>query len=282
MDWIIDPVKSFAPDQEGYRDRLIIMDSPDDSPLKDDTLWESGKQAFDVLQEALDGEFTKDQLNQFIEKTPKHLIEIWNQCIDLFQPFVEDGSLQVTDDENGETISSLPPLNTNPDSFWAGFKIEPSIYCLDDLFEQLFLRTGEEAYPYDRRRVAAYFTLIHLDTTALDIKLGDSEPDAYMWVTRWFEKLELYSKTKEAMSARSAYLRREKSLTMNTSRHAKRNKAVELVISDWSERKTEFRSAEKAGRFYADWLAERGFEYEPRTITGWIRKFAKENNIVLR
>jgi hypothetical protein len=75
----------------------------------------------------------------------------------------------------------------------------------------------------------------------------------------------------------------KKSEKLNLIRHAKNHAAKQLVIDEWKKRPSAFISAEKAGGHFADWLEARGFKkYEPRTVTTWIRSYAKEVGIRLR
>ncbi len=75
---------------------------------------------------------------------------------------------------------------------------------------------------------------------------------------------------------------RQKSQAMNRNRHATRDDARQLVLEHWETDTTQFRSASKAGRYYADWLAKSGHEYEPNTVRDWIRARAKEIGIRFR
>lgn len=75
----------------------------------------------------------------------------------------------------------------------------------------------------------------------------------------------------------------KKSEKLNLIRHAKNHEAKQLVIDEWKKRPSAFISAEKAGGHFADWLEAKGFKkYEPRTVTTWIRSYAKEVGIRLR
>ena len=69
---------------------------------------------------------------------------------------------------------------------------------------------------------------------------------------------------------------------LNIARHQKRNQAVGLVTSEWAKNPSQFNSAEKAGLHYAEWLKVYDFQFEPRTITGWLRTYAKKVGIRLR
>lgn len=76
--------------------------------------------------------------------------------------------------------------------------------------------------------------------------------------------------------------RTEQSKKMNSARHRKTNEAKHKVIEEWANDKSRFPSAEKAGLYLADWLEKQGLKYEPRTVTQWIRKHAKETGVKLR
>jgi len=85
--------------------------------------------------------------------------------------------------------------------------------------------------------------------------------------------------------------RSARSAELNRARHAKRNDARRMVAADWEKNINSYPSAEQAGNFYADWLEERGVGYiekgqlkyyQPRAVTEWIRKHAKEKGIKFR
>ncbi len=69
---------------------------------------------------------------------------------------------------------------------------------------------------------------------------------------------------------------------LNIARHQKRNEARSKTIEEWEKSIFQFPSAEKAGRHYSDWLLENGFDFEPRTVTGWIRDYAKKIGVRFR
>lgn len=74
----------------------------------------------------------------------------------------------------------------------------------------------------------------------------------------------------------------ERASQLNKNRHRKNHTAREMVIAEWLKDKSKFSSAEKAGNYLVDWLFNQGFQYETRTITNWIRDYAKQNGIKLR
>jgi len=76
--------------------------------------------------------------------------------------------------------------------------------------------------------------------------------------------------------------RNERARKLNEARHQKTNEAKDIVISEWKKDPTKFPSAEKAGLHFADYLANLGFDYTPRTVTSWIRAYAKQENIRFR
>ncbi|MBL0354096.1 MAG: hypothetical protein IPP03_16115 [Dechloromonas sp.] len=76
--------------------------------------------------------------------------------------------------------------------------------------------------------------------------------------------------------------RSDRGRELNIARHQKRNEAQAKVIEEWEKSPSQFPSAEKAGRHYSDWLLKQEFEFEPRTVTGWIREHAKRVGVKFR
>lgn len=281
-EWSFDPIKSFREGEEGEQNKTFIMTGVNEKPISDPILWEVGKRAFDVLRSKVEGgAITIESIEEFRERYPSEMFEVFNSMKDMFDKLITDGRL-ILHSEEGDPVAELPPITSEPKGFWAHHTLEPNLVMLDDICEQQCLQMDIECFPYDRELLAAYFTLSHLDTTLIGVSFGDAGAHDYDWVTHWFDKIDAYNRAKRNIELRDELIKRRKSETMNSSRHAKRNEAMQLVTKDWSKRKSEFRSAEKAGVYYADWLESKGFEYEPRTITNWIRKYAKENGIKLR
>lgn len=92
----------------------------------------------------------------------------------------------------------------------------------------------------------------------------------------WHQRLE-QARLEDERSQRS--IRAE---AMNVARHQKTNEAKARAIQEWVKDPSKFPSAEKAGNHFADWLAEQGFRYEPRTVTAWIRTYARQEGIRIR
>ena len=71
---------------------------------------------------------------------------------------------------------------------------------------------------------------------------------------------------------------------LNKHRHAITNHAKEIVRAEWAKSPSQFPSAEKAGIYFADWLESQDIvkSIEPRTVTGLIRAYAKQEGIKLR
>ena len=76
--------------------------------------------------------------------------------------------------------------------------------------------------------------------------------------------------------------KKEKSKNLNKIRHEKNYAAKNMVIDEWKKAPSAFPSAEKAGLHFADWLESKGIKYEPRTVTTWIRDYAKQIGLRLR
>lgn len=71
---------------------------------------------------------------------------------------------------------------------------------------------------------------------------------------------------------------------MNLARHRGNYEAKDRAIKEWEKDTSKFSSAEKAGNHLADWLVNQGFikTIEPRTVTGWIRVYAKQIGVRFR
>ncbi len=76
----------------------------------------------------------------------------------------------------------------------------------------------------------------------------------------------------------------ERAKELNKRRHAITNHAKNVVTAEWVKSPSQFPSAEKAGIYFSDWLESQGIvkSIEPRTVTGWIRVYAKQQGIKLR
>lgn len=97
------------------------------------------------------------------------------------------------------------------------------------------------------------------------------------------EKHEELNLQKEAAKQEDERKRRSmKGQELNIIRHQSRNEAQAKAVDEWEKNYSQFPSAEKAGRHLADWLAEQGFQFEPRTVIGWIRNHAKTVGIKFR
>lgn len=88
---------------------------------------------------------------------------------------------------------------------------------------------------------------------------------------------------KEVMQHEQA--RKQRSLRgqeLNIARHQKTNEAKNQVIKEWEREPSKFASVEKAGLHFSDLLAKQGKSYEPRTVSKWIRDYAKTLGVRLR
>ncbi len=81
---------------------------------------------------------------------------------------------------------------------------------------------------------------------------------------------------------READERSQRARKLNEQRHTKTREARQKVENDWESNPSRFRSAAKAGVHYSDWLAKQGYQFEPRTVTGWICAHAKATGKKLR
>ena len=102
----------------------------------------------------------------------------------------------------------------------------------------------------------------------------------HLFTLKQFEDKQVQNLTNQKEQERTRRL--ESAIRLNISRHEKTNAAKAKVLHEWEKEPDQFPSAEKAGRFYADWLLEQDAIFEPRTVTGWIRSHARSIGIRFR
>lgn len=87
---------------------------------------------------------------------------------------------------------------------------------------------------------------------------------------------------KDEMLATEAARRKEEAAARNNARHEK-NRSVKTKVLQWyAAEYKDFPSAAKAAKIFCQRLSGEGTEREQRTVEGWIRAFAKANDIRLR
>lgn len=280
--WTIDPIKSFMDGEKGEQEQALITAGRNPIPVHDAIFWRAGKRAFDTINLSYGGNIATQEIREFFNHGPTDLIELWNSYETVFEPLIHEGALQIIPFGSDEPIQEFTALNSNSDEFVEHYIVEPYIRAVDDIFEASNLLNDTEKWPYDRELIAAFFTLSNVDLTASSIMFDRAQENTYGLVTYWFTKIDDYKQKKRAIKAQQEFAKRKKSQLMNERKHAKGNEAKQMVEEDWRRRKSEFASAAKAGLYYAEWLAERGYQYEPVTPTKWIREYAKANGIKLR
>ncbi|QSP93801.1 hypothetical protein LPB19_11400 [Marinobacter salinisoli] len=284
--WVIDPIESFKDNGEGEKNHALIIPIPGRAPqiIHNPVLWKFGKRAFDCLASKLDLEITRIVIDTVFYYFLGGLIKVWNGHEEMLEPLIEGGHIRVINSDSEESIPGQESIRVDQTDPWTayGHRIEPLIRILDNIMETVNLEQDFDDWPYDREFLAAYFTLCHIDNIAVKYALDDAYVDDHELARYWFDKIDNYKRIRDAISRRERFAKWEKSETGNKVRHARRNEARSLVTEDWNDKKTTFASTEKAGIHYADWLREKGFEYEPRTVTNWIRQYAKDNGIRLR
>lgn len=106
---------------------------------------------------------------------------------------------------------------------------------------------------------------------------------AMCYAEHLYEKSKLKEKITSEFKEEQKRKRSLKSKELNIKRHALNREAKTKVLEEWHKNRNEFPSAEKAGGHYATWLTEQGYkDYTPRTISEWIRSYAKDTGIKLR
>jgi len=74
----------------------------------------------------------------------------------------------------------------------------------------------------------------------------------------------------------------EKVARLNELKKKKRDDAKDKVIKEWLKDTSRFPSADQAGSYFSDWLANINITFVPRTVANWIREEAKKRNIRFR
>jgi hypothetical protein len=71
---------------------------------------------------------------------------------------------------------------------------------------------------------------------------------------------------------------------LNVKRHRKTREAKAKAIEEWDRSRSRWPSAEKAGNAIAEWVVTQGIveSIEPRTVTKWIRVYAKQIGVRFR
>jgi hypothetical protein len=92
---------------------------------------------------------------------------------------------------------------------------------------------------------------------------------------------------RQVQAAIEDYERQQKEAARNNGKLAHKNLEIHksLVLEHWSADPAAHRSADRAARYYVEWLKnEHGVDkdYQPRTVSKWIREHAKETGIRLR
>lgn len=279
--WTIDVIKSFMDGEQGEQEKLIIYRDPSTNPLSDHALWGAGKRAFEVFRDEMYNDVSDSHFDLVFTVTAVELLNALKWWLTKFLPHnpeitVDDAAQQIVECSR----ERLQSLGYEMDSPLTALAIEPHIERLYGSWDYLNLRFSKNLYSVEQERVAAYFTLSRVNAAAAAPHVTLLHIPTLNNPWHWFEKVERHKFHIEAVDAKQRSDLSEKSKTMNTGRHAKRDTAFKLVTGDWVEQGYNL-SAEKAGNHYADWLDEQGLHYEPRTVASWIRKFAKENGIKL-
>lgn len=92
---------------------------------------------------------------------------------------------------------------------------------------------------------------------------------------------------RQVQAAIEDYERQQKEAARSNGKLAHKNLEIHkaLVLEDWAADPTAHRSADRAARYYVEWLKKEhnvDKDYQPRTVSKWIRDHAKESGIRLR
>lgn len=97
----------------------------------------------------------------------------------------------------------------------------------------------------------------------------------------------LDKKNRKVIEAELTEQKKQWSRAGNKKKHSQGHEAKALAILLWEQRRKSndsninCESMAKAGNSLTPILSERGYDYEPDTIAGWLRAYAKDNNIKL-
>lgn len=131
--------------------------------------------------------------------------------------------------------------------------------------------------------IAGEFAIKAMDAVCYAEHLREAE-----WIESYIKKMANAELTEALTKQKSEWQeivlkeKSEKSKKLNQIRHEKNYAAKNMVIDEWKKEPSAFPSAEKAGLHFADWLETKGIKYEPRTVTTWIRDYAKKIGLRLR
>jgi len=276
---IVDFIESFMDGKIGEQKKVLITQGRSPTTIHDTILWKAGKRAFDTVNSSYDGHITKEDIYNFFHKGKEDLIDLWNSYESEFQPLISKGILQIIPVGSQEPIQNFTPLSSSSVQLSECYELEPYIRTIDAVYESSNIRSGLDQWPFHRELVGSFFTLFYVEFFAAGAWMERVDEQDYALVTYWFERIDLFEQKKAAIKEQQAFLKKQKSKSMNNRRHAKGNEARKLVTDDWNRNRC---SAAKAGVQYAQWLEEKGYKFEPDTITKWIRQYAKENGIKLR
>ena len=171
--------------------------------------------------------------------------------------------------------------NGRPEEYFAVLSlwlIEYAIYCLNgrNVIVHQFSHDNYDVNEYTKKRFLEITDASNSVTEAME---------AICESVRLQNEDFLHSNYKNEEESRQQAEKKKRSMQsekLNIERHRKTNEAKNDVLSEWSKAPSDFPSAEKAGLHFHLWLKEQGRDFEPRTITGWIRAHAKELGIKFR
>lgn len=187
-----------------------------------------------------------------------------------------DFGRDISDFESYELFAILSLWNIADSLNWLQYKREEVIKSLDDDAANILKELDDKLSDKENRKETNL-------SLAGEASLNAMESVCYA------EHLKSVGEIKNAYLVREkrkqedeAYQKSIRAKQLNIARHQKRNDAMQKVIEEWEKSISNWPSAEKAGLYFADWLLKQGYEYEPRTVTGWLRGHAKQIRVKFR
>lgn len=297
IDWAIDEYFCSLKDEEIARLKRELNSPRRWKHMSDDTGFEDAAKFFDWVVDSPENEFSpedgrwvfndrmeRDLVQSISENTSE--VDALKNCIDWWDDIGGDDFPSGKNEELFAVLSlwlladAIGWLNHRPSELEKSLNIS-----LDQLLK---LPEGMKD-----ELIEADIPDLHTTTNEVNLSLAGGYAlkamDAVCYAEHLHEvaKLEaMYklnlAKNNDDHSKKEAERRSMRAEKLNIARHRKTSEAKTKAIEEWEKDKSKFISAEKYGLYLADWLEKQGFQYEPRTVTGWIRAHAKQIGVTFR
>lgn len=248
--------------------------SRNDANNKFNEIWSIGKLAFENLITCSKINKNKTEFDELINAIDEKILSVMDGLSNFLETSIKSKKIIIHD-----TLGQIYTPNIK----------ELDIYQLaiitDTFIHELKLKGSDIDYFYNRELIFNYLTLSAVRDCCSTMGDDVDSISAHHYNLDTLYEISMHLNDQKKIEEKidliikAQALKKQKNL--NAIRHAKTKQAADLVTSDWLKNIDKFQSVTRASNHYADWLLEKGLEYQPRTIAKWISKFAKENNIRL-